>query len=33
MAENLEKAREKAYLAVSGIKFKDAHFRRDIGIK
>ncbi len=33
IAEDIEKAREKAYMAVSGINFKNAHFRRDIGIK
>ncbi len=33
MAEDIDKAREKAYKAISGIHFKDAHFRRDIGIK
>ena len=33
IAENIDKAREKAYGAVSEISFKDAHFRRDIGIK
>ncbi len=33
LAENIEKAREKAYMAISRISFKDAHFRRDIGIK
>ena len=32
-AENLDKAIEKAYEAVGKISFKDAHFRRDIGIK
>lgn len=32
-AENIEKAREKAYGAVSCISFRDAHYRRDIGIK
>ncbi|NLN66124.1 MAG: phosphoribosylamine--glycine ligase [Clostridiaceae bacterium] len=33
MAETIEKARERAYHAVSCIHFQDAHFRRDIGIK
>lgn len=33
VAENIEKAREKAYAAISHIDFKDAHYRRDIGIK
>lgn len=33
IAQNIEKAREKAYAAVSMIHFKDAHYRRDIGIK
>ena len=33
MAEDIDRAREKAYMAISGIHFKDAHFRRDIGIK
>lgn len=33
IAEDIEKAREKAYRAVSVITFKDAHYRRDIGIK
>ena len=33
IAPNLKMAREKAYKAVSDIAFKDAHFRRDIGIK
>ncbi len=33
IAENIEKAREKAYHAISQISFKDAHYRRDIGIK
>lgn len=32
LAEDIEKAREKAYTVVSGIDFKNAHFRRDIGI-
>jgi len=33
LADNMENAREKAYRAVSCISFKDAHYRRDIGIK
>ena len=33
VAEDIEKAREKAYKAVSEISFKNAHYRRDIGIK
>lgn len=33
VAENLDKAIEKAYKAVDKISFKDAHFRKDIGIK
>ncbi len=33
LAENIEKAREKAYNAIAAIEFKDAHYRRDIGIK
>lgn len=33
MGRNLDEAREKAYDAVSGIHFENAHFRRDIGIK
>lgn len=33
VAENLDKAIEKAYAAVDKIHFKDAHFRHDIGIK
>lgn len=33
IAEDIEKAREKAYRAVSVITFQDAHYRRDIGIK
>lgn len=33
LAENIGKAREKVYKAVSSIDFKDAHYRNDIGIK
>lgn len=33
VADDIDKAREKAYKAVSTISFKDAHFRKDIGIK
>ena len=33
IAENLDKAIEKSYDAVKKIDFKDAHYRRDIGIK
>ena len=33
VAEDIEKAREKAYEAVSTVHFKDAHYRKDIGIK
>jgi phosphoribosylamine--glycine ligase len=33
LAPDIEKARGKAYEAVSKISFKDAHYRRDIGIK
>lgn len=33
LAENMEKARGKAYRAVSHISFRDAHYRQDIGIK
>lgn len=33
LAGNMEKAREKAYRAVSRICFRDAHYRKDIGIK
>lgn len=33
VAENLDKAIEKAYKAVDKISFKDAHFRKDIGVK
>lgn len=32
-ADNIKNAREKAYNAISGISFKDAHYRKDIGIK
>lgn len=31
--DNLEKARIRAYQAVQGIHFQDAHYRKDIGIK
>lgn len=33
VAENLDKAIEKSYAAVEKINFKDAHYRKDIGIK
>lgn len=33
VAEDIEKAREKAYKAVSAISFMNAHYRKDIGIK
>lgn len=33
IGKDMEKARERAYEAVSGIHFQDAHYRRDIGIK
>ncbi len=33
VAEDIEKAREKAYKAVSAINFMNAHYRKDIGIK
>lgn len=33
IAENLDKAIEKSYDAVKKIDFKDAHYRKDIGIK
>lgn len=33
LADSLEEARKKAYDAVTGIHFKNAHYRRDIGIK
>ncbi|NLL96246.1 MAG: phosphoribosylamine--glycine ligase, partial [Clostridiaceae bacterium] len=32
-ADNMENAREKVYKAISGISFKDAHYRKDIGVK
>lgn len=32
-ADNMENAREKVYKAISGISFKDAHYRKDIGTK
>ncbi len=31
--ETIEKARDRAYQAVAGIHFQDAHYRKDIGIK
>ena len=33
LAENIDEARDKAYKAISSIDFKDAHYRKDIGIK
>lgn len=33
LGKNIELAREKAYKSVSGINFKDAYYRHDIGIK
>jgi len=33
VGENIEAAREKAYMTVSAIHFENAHYRKDIGIK
>ena len=33
LGEDIGQAREKAYAAVNKIHFKNAHYRRDIGIK